>query len=177
MASPNPSSFTSNFFLAAAALNAVCIPGHVKYGIDNFYPIMRHIQDRPATTVGKACAINCWDHANVSMAVMGMCMLSSSVQEGERLRDKADICCSAPELAVELDGWAADRPGEGYLLGGGPRRKCDRISLLESRCVWSSDSLVGRAFMQSCSMVDQIRRGGQMIELTLRSVKMISRMS
>ncbi|KIV96773.1 hypothetical protein B0A52_01066 [Exophiala mesophila] len=63
---------SSGLFKAAAVLNALSIPGHMKYGFDYIYPSVALVPGGPKHAFGKQGAVDGWDYMNGSLAIAAL---------------------------------------------------------------------------------------------------------
>ncbi|KAH6690613.1 hypothetical protein F5X68DRAFT_203356 [Plectosphaerella plurivora] len=71
-------------FLASAFLNALSVPGHIKYGIEHLNPALRTIKHLPDHVAGHESAIVGWDYMNASFLIAGILNYHWSTTSGPR---------------------------------------------------------------------------------------------
>ncbi|KAJ6049054.1 uncharacterized protein N7446_011737, partial [Penicillium canescens] len=72
-----------NLFKAAAFLNLVAIPGHMKYGFDHVYPAFRSIAT-PKHELGGRGGLISWDYINAVFLISALLNWRWSVNAGPR---------------------------------------------------------------------------------------------
>lgn len=65
-------SVSSLLFKAAAVLNAISVPGHIKYGIEHVNPAIDALAANPSLKIGEQSAVVAWDYMNGTILIAGM---------------------------------------------------------------------------------------------------------
>lgn len=66
----------TTLYFASAAINAVSIPGHILFGINEVNPAITSIPPDEKYALGRATATTAWDMVNALLAGLGTCSLN-----------------------------------------------------------------------------------------------------
>lgn len=71
-----PSTAAIYLFRISAAINAISVPGHIAFGVDNVNPTLNTLKATQAQRTAAAGSANGWDYMNAGFATLGKTLLS-----------------------------------------------------------------------------------------------------
>ncbi|RJE25257.1 hypothetical protein PHISCL_02407 [Aspergillus sclerotialis] len=95
--------FSTTLYYASAAINAISVPGHVLFGINQVDPAVASIPSDEELALGKATATTAWDMVNTLLAASALLNIQWSRVGVRTLEEKAIIWTTV--FAGTLTGW------------------------------------------------------------------------